>query len=404
MTNQINVSEQSTKDLKKRVLFVITQSETGGAQQFLYTLVTHLDKDKYKIAVAAGPGELDATNYELLDQLEREMIKTIQLKHLQREVKLFSDLKAVFEIKKIIREFCPDTLFLLSSKAGFLGSLASKFIVHNSKFKVVYRIGGWSFNDPGPKWRRWAWLTLEKISAPWKDVIITNNKQDFDQAQVFKITPRHNLALVHNGIDVYKFESLPREEARLKIFEKVLKQSDKISQATHVVGTIANFYLTKDLPTLVSAAEHFKNNDSVAFVIIGDGPERPNIEKIIKEKSLEHKIFLLGQISDAKKYLPAFDIFVLPSIKEGFPWVVIEAMTARLPVIATRVGAVPEIIDNSKNGIIVDPARSEQIAGKIQELLNNDRLRQELGIQAHQTVLFKFSLEKMIREVESVIT
>jgi glycosyltransferase involved in cell wall biosynthesis len=99
----------------------------------------------------------------------------------------------------------------------------------------------------------------------------------------------------------------------------------------------------------------------------------------------------------------AFDIFVLPSVKEGFPWALIEAMAAKLPVVATSVGAVPEIIEDGKNGILVGPAKPEQLAGKINDLLNDERLQQELGIQAHQAVLFKFSLEKMVREVEAIL-
>ena len=114
-------------------------------------------------------------------------------------------------------------------------------------------------------------------------------------------------------------------------------------------------------------------------------------------------MFLLGQIPDAYKLLAAFDIFVSSSVKEGFPWAVIEAMAAKLPVIATRVGALPEIIDNDRNGFMVEPARPEKIAEKIQDLLNNEHLRQELGIQAHQTVLFKFSLDKMVKQIEDLL-
>ncbi|MBI2064956.1 MAG: glycosyltransferase family 4 protein, partial [Candidatus Yanofskybacteria bacterium] len=104
-----------------------------------------------------------------------------------------------------------------------------------------------------------------------------------------------------------------------------------------------------------------------------------------------------------KAYLQAFDIFVLPSVKEGFPWALIEAMTARLPVIATRVGAVPEIIKDRQNGIIVEPNKPEQIAKAITEIINSDYLKKELAIQAHQTVLFKFSEDKMVKEIEVLL-
>ncbi|HXK40864.1 MAG TPA: glycosyltransferase family 4 protein [Candidatus Paceibacterota bacterium] len=398
-SNGINHSNNTETGPKKRVLFVITQSEMGGAQRFLHNLLSRLDKNRYEIMVsvsADGGGEL----FKLMGSLG---ITANELVHLKRNISPVKDILAVFELRKLIRGFRPDTLFLLSSKAGFIGSLAAKFQVLSSRFQVIYRIGGWSFNDPWPKWKKRLFITLERISARWKDVIIVNNKHDLEQACELKIKPRKEIKLIHNGLDVYKTEFLPREEARLKLFEKASKASGGVFQAEITVGTIANFYPPKGLKYLIEAAEHFKNNDNVIFMVIGDGQEREELELLITNYQLQHQVLLLGQIPDAYKLLTAFDIFVLPSVKEGFPWVVIEAMAAKLPVVATRVGAVPEIIEDGKNGFIVEPGQPEQIAAKIQDLLNDEHLRQELGIQAHQTVLFKFSLDKMIREITQLL-
>ena len=235
-------------------------------------------------------------------------------------------------------------------------------------------------------------------------MIIVNNKHDLEQAHELKIKPRKEIKLIHNGLDVYKIDFLPKEEARLKLFEKASRQSGRIFNAGIIVGTVANFYPTKGLEYLISAAEHFKNNDDITFVVIGDGTERSHLEHLIADKGLDKKVLLLGQLPDAYRVIPAFDIFILSSVKEGFPWAVIEAMAAKVPVIATRVGATPEIIEDDKNGMLVEPGRPEQIAKKIQELVANEHLRQELGIQAHQTVLFKFSLDKMIKEIESAMS
>lgn len=392
----------------------------GGAQRFLHTLVTNLDKTKFEILVAAGPNfsiknpadakalagkQVSGIKYELLDSLEKEGVKTVQLKYLFRGIDPWHDFRALLELKRITKNWRPDILFLCSSKAGFLGSFAARNI-EISKFrniKVIYRIGGWSFNDPRPKWEKLLWIFLERLSARWKDVIIVNNKFDLEQAQRIKIKPREKIVLVHNGLDIYKTEFLPREEARLKLFEKVSRRVGRIFQIETIIGTIANFYPSKGLKHLIEAVEYFKNRDSVIFFVMGDGEERPELEKLIEEKGLQRKILLLGQVPDAYKLLTAFDIFVLPSVKEGFPWVVIEAMAAKLPVIATKVGAVPEIVEDGKNGIFVEPARPEQIAKKVQELINNEYLRRELGIQAHQTVLFKFSLDKMVKEIEKIL-
>lgn len=399
MLNEGNQSNYAVQAPKKRVLFVITQSEMGGAQRFVYNFVSHLDKNKYELLVAVGSDG----GGELIRNFKDNNFNVRELKFLKRAIRIFNDLRAVFELRKLIKEFNPQTIFLNSSKAGFLGSLAARLCSGRKHIKVIYRIGGWSFNDPRPKWEKKLWIWIEKISAKWKDIIVVNNKHDFDQAKQLKIKPKKDIVLIYNGLDVYKMDFLPKEDARLKLFEKIVKHSGKIFQIDKIIGTIANFYPPKGLEYLVEAAEHFKNDDGIAFVIIGEGAEREKLENLIKTKGLEKKVFLVGQVPEAQKLLSAFDIFVLPSLKEGFSWSLIEAMSAKLPVIATNVGAVPEIIEDGKNGIIVRPADSTQIAAKIKEVLSNDRLKQEMGIQAHQTVLFKFNADKMISQTEALL-
>lgn len=385
-------------DLKKRVLFIITQSELGGAQKFLSNLVSHLDRDVYEFLVAVG----SSGNGDFLRVLKAIGIPCQTLEFLKREPAL-SDIRAIFEIRSLIKSYRPDVLFLNSSKAGFIGSLAAVFPTRINATKIVYRIGGWSFNDPWPKWKKSLWIILEWLSAKWKDVIIVNNQRDLNQAKKLKIRPRMQTVLIHNGIEVYKLNLLQHQEAQEKLLEKATKSSGRIITAKNIVGTIANFYPTKGLEYLIQSAERFSNTDNLIFLIIGDGKLRPELEKMIREKGLERKVFLLGQIPDAYRLLPGFDVFVLPSVKEGFPWVLIEAMSAKLPVIATNVGAVPEIIDDHKNGLIVKPKDSIGLAEKIKEVLENDHLRNELGIQAHQTVLFKFELDKMVKQIEEIL-
>ena len=381
-------------NLKKKVLFVITQAELGGAQKFFLELLPRLDPQKYEITVAVGK-QSQTEESHFIEMLKNHGLNIFQLNWLKRDLSFLfiKDWLAVFELRKLIKKIRPDTLFLNSSKAGFVGSLASVFPGRIKNLKVIYRIGGWTFNDPWPWWKRKFWMLLEKKSAKWKDAIIVNNKHDFQQAAKLKIRPREKVVLIHNGLDVYKNVFLPREEARLKL--KV--------QAKNIIGTIANFYPAKGLAVLIKAAEHFKAHDDTVFVVIGDGKERPALKALIKDLGLERKVFLVGQLPDAFKYLSAFDIFVLPSVKEGFPWALIEAMAAKLPVVATRVGAVPEIIEDGKNGLIVEPGNPEAMAGKIKEIMDSNHLQKELGIQAHQTVLFKFEIDKMVGQIEELL-
>ena len=389
----------------KKILFVITQSEMGGAQRFFMEFLPRLDSKKYEISIAVGSSE--APTKEFINSLTKQNFKVFTLNHLKRDFSFLflKDWLAVFELRKLIKKIRPDVLFLNSSKAGFIGSLAARNI-EISKYrniKVVYRIGGWTFNDPWPWWKKRFWILLEKISAKWKNLIIVNNQHDFEQAHSLKIGSPEKIHLIYNGVDPYRVEFLEKEEAKVKLFEKITKTSGRIFQVKTIVGTIANLYPSKGIEYLIEAAVLLKAKKDLVFFIIGGGPLTESLKLKVKSLNLENKVFFLGHLENASQYLPAFDIFALPSVKEGFPWVILEAMTAKLPIIATKVGAMPEIIENEKNGLLVEPGQPEQLASKIENLLKNDYLRKEAGMQAHQTVLFKFSLEKMVKEIEAIL-
>ncbi len=393
MAVEINQLYGSTKGPEKRVLFVITQSEMGGAQRFLTTLFSLLDRSQYRVKVLVGSDG----GGELISKLRELQIETLVIPSLKRNINFSQDISAIRNIRKEILSFQPSTVFLNSSKAGFIGSLAARFPSRLKNIKVIYRIGGWTFNDPWKTPIKRLWIWLEKISASWKDIIIVNNTHDFDQATQLSIKPREKVVLIHNGIDPYKMTLLDKEQARQEIISRLSGIVPK-----KIIGTNANLYPAKGIEYFIKSARYFSEADDVVFVVWGDGPEKEQLTSLIKSEKLEKKVFLLGQIPDASQYLNAFDIFVLPSVKEGFPWAVLEAMSARVPVITTLVGAIPEIIEDGKNGVIIPVRRPDLIALKAKEIFQNENLRKELAIQAHQTILFKFSADKMVKAIESL--
>jgi len=372
---------------KKRILFIVTQSELGGAQQFILQFISQVEKDTYAIDVAVGADG----NGSLTRALTDLGIPVFTLPALKRNLNPIFDIQAIFQIKKLIRKLKPDTLFLNSSKAGFIGAWAAQSC--QPRPKVIYRIGGWTFNDPWPVWKKTFWRILEKRSASWKDLIIVNNVHDLSQAKEMGIRPRQNIVLVHNGLDPYKIDFLEKREARSQL---------GLPQTKKIIGTVANFYPAKGLEYIIEATEKI-NREDVIWCIIGDGLGLPTIEKLIKDRGLIEKIILVGQKEHAAQYLTAFDLFILPSVKEGFPWAVLEAMAAKLPVIATRVGAIPEIIEDGISGYIVDPRNSNQIAERVVTLLDNDSGAQEMGIQAHQRLLFAFNIDTTIHQIERLL-
>lgn len=398
MNAESNLLFNPKNRLKKRILFVVTQSEFGGAQRFLFNLISNLDPAKYEMMLASGGnGEKS-----FLRDVGTAGVAIREIASLVRDVDIFSDIRAVFELRKLIKNYYPDVLFLNSSKAGFIGSLAAIFPKIIPHVKIIYRIGGWTFNDPWPSWKRRFFIWLERVSSGWKDIIIVNNNRDLLDAKRLGIKPREKIVLVHNGLDIYNLNLLPKDKARSNLTQKIPSDFKNQINDKIIIGTIANFYPAKGLEYLVRAAAIVQEKSDAVFCAIGDGRGRQKIERLIKEYRLKN-FFLLGQIENGYRYLPAFDIFVLPSIKEGFSWSLIEAMSAKLPVIAADVGAVKEIIQDGENGIIVSPKSPEQIYQKITELIKNDGLRQKLGIAGHQTILLKFSLESMVKNIEALL-
>ncbi len=165
-----------------------------------------------------------------------------------------------------------------------------------------------------------------------------------------------------------------------------------------LVVTVCRLDLRKDIPTLVSAAKIVcERDDSVKFIIVGDGPEAKRIERMIQMLNLSNKVKIVKKVPVTPDFYRAGDIFVLPSLYEGLGIVFLEAMSARLPIIATRVGAIPEILGDV--GILIPPRSPEVLADKILEVMHDDELREKM-VEKGLNRLERYDWERLIAEYE----
>ncbi|MCX6789761.1 MAG: glycosyltransferase family 4 protein [Candidatus Gribaldobacteria bacterium] len=378
----------------KKILYLITSSEYGGAQKYVRDLAVNLPPTNYQAIVAAGQGD-----GELLNQLaDFPAVKTVKIFNLKRLPNPLTAQKCLKEIVQLLLQEKPDVLHLNSSMAGFLGSWAAKIYQKKTKanLKVVYTVHGWVFLEPGFG-KSLIYFLVEKISAKYKDLFIVLSERDLQIGLRKKIAPKNKFVKIYNGLNCQSINFLTKEQARQQILPPADSETTK-----PVISTIANFYATKGLTYLLEAASILRQRDQNFFlVIIGDGPQRKKLEKLIVKLNLADYVFLAGRIPQASKYLKAFDIFVLPSVKEGFPFVILEAMAAQRPIIATTVGAIPEIIENNQSGILVKPKSSTALASVIENLLNNSEQQKSLAENAKQQ-LEKFSLNQMLDQTYSL--
>ncbi|MCX6779471.1 MAG: glycosyltransferase family 4 protein [Candidatus Magasanikbacteria bacterium] len=195
---------------------------------------------------------------------------------------------------------------------------------------------------------------------------------------------------------------MTKEEAKQKILEFSPLAQNNIKKDSFLIGTIANFYKTKGLNILIESFKKFiKTNPNSKLIIIGDGPERNSLAKQIQRNNLNQQVILTGTLPNAHQYLKALDIFVLSSIKEGFPYAILEAMAAQVPIITTSVGSIPEILKNEENALIIQPSNSSDLASSLDKLIKNPQLAQKLSEHAHQTVK-RFNLADTIQKTSSL--
>ncbi len=153
---------------------------------------------------------------------------------------------------------------------------------------------------------------------------------------------------------------------------------------------------------ILAAARNKVIEKNCNFIIIGEGPERKKLENLIKKHELENNVILIGAIPDVRRYLKAFDLFVLPSVKEGQPWAILEAMAAEVPIVATNIAGIPETVENEKSGLLVEPADFDALSKAIEKMLIHPSLAKKCSEKALIAVKEKFNIAEMIKKNEEL--
>jgi glycosyltransferase involved in cell wall biosynthesis len=367
--------------MKKKVLYLITKSVIGGAQRYVIDLATNLPSN-FEPVVVCGPGG------ELIGKLTEKDVRVITIPSLGRNVSFFKDLKSFFKIISILKKERPDILHLNSSKAAALGALAGRLA---GVRKIIFTGHGWAFNE-----RRDVFSKIIIAKIHWLTMLLSHTtiavsrKTARDVSGFFFVQKK--IHQVHNGIGDVEF--LPVEEAR-----KIISPDTK---SGIWIGTISELHKNKGLDFMIKAIKRLSEASDWKFFIIGDGEEKKYLKELIHTNSLEERVVLCGQIPDTAKLLKAFDIFTLTSRTEAFPYALLEAGKAGLPVIASEVGGIPEVIENGKNGLLVSPGDIDAIASKLQDLIQNKGKRESLGSELNKKVSGEFSLQKMLDETMEI--
>lgn len=361
----------------KRILYVITKSNWGGAQRYVYDLAVAAKARGHEVRVISG------REGELTDRLREANVPVSPIPSMQRDVRLASDFKVFGEISALIREFEPDVVHGNSSKAGALVALAGRL---RGVRRIIFTAHGWAFNENRPRWQKIIIGFIHYLTVVLSHTTICNSEATKRDIRWMPFVGR-KLVVVHHG--VHTFPLLSKNEARQALAPTLTART--------WIGTIAELHPIKGLDTLIQAVEHvLPDYGDVGLVIIGEGEERGYLEHLIKVEGLSEHAFLAGHVTNAPTHLSAFDLFVLPSRSESLGYVLLEAGMASVPAIGTTVGGIPEILEENVTGLLVPPNDAHALTNAIEKLLKDSSLRAKLGDALHQKVLKEFSPERML--------
>jgi len=365
---------------RKKVLFVITKSNWGGAQRYVYDLATGLDQATYEPIVALGG------NGELKQKLIETRVETITLATLSRDISFTKEIKSAFELFQLIRRIKPHVLHVNSSKAGGMGCFLGRLALVP---RVIFTAHGWAFNESRPYWQKLIFKFFHWLTVLLSHQTIAVSQQIISQLQWPLL--KNKWIVIHNGRKAVDY--IDRAQARAHF---------DITKQAFVTGTIGELHPVKQHAIMIKSVAELQNQGyAITHVIIGAGSEKEELQLLAKQLQVSDQIIFAGAIHEAARYLQAFDMYIQPSLSEALGYTIIEAAQAGLPIIASRVGGIPEIITHDVDGLLVQSGNTAELTATIVSLLTDKHKRDLLAKTATETGK-RFSFKNMLQATTNV--
>jgi glycosyltransferase involved in cell wall biosynthesis len=380
-------------DERVRVLRVIARLNMGGPALHVAYLTAGLAERGYDTTLVAGSlarGE-DSMAF-VADELG---IRVERLEQLHREISPFRDAVAIARLALLIRRVRPHILHTHTAKAGAVGRLAALLAGDARPPIVVHTFHGHVLRGYFDPVRTAGFRLLERWLARMSTALVAVSPQVRDDLVALGVAPRERFVVVRLGIELEQrvaAEQDGRGESR-----RILG----IGADRFAVGWIGRMTGVKRTEDVLRAFRRLRDRGvDACLCMIGDGPDRPAVERRAHELGVMRDTLFLGYQEEVAPYYAAFDAMILPSINEGTPVSAIEALAAGRPVVATRVGGVPDVVREGEDGFLVDPGDVDALAERLAQLAADPDLRERLGAAGRARVIPRYSLERLVDDVD----
>jgi glycosyltransferase involved in cell wall biosynthesis len=375
---------------KIHIAHVISNLEQDdGIQNVIDSLSHEYDFAKYKMIIFVL-----SMNDERKDFYEKRGIKVFRIK-ISSQFSFKNFLKGFFVVYSLIKLFKKERIEIVTSHdffCGIFGRIAA----------VLARIpvNLWMVHNED-HWKKTHHIMVDKFLANFSDIIITNSHYIKKRNSKIENISIEKHFVIHNGINLKKFNKINNK--------KSIREELGLSKESPIITNIGRLVTQKGQKYLLEASvEVIKKHPKTAFLIVGDegdhrdGNVKLDLMNFIEMNKLSKNIFFLGRREDIPKILNETDLFVFPTLWEGFGLVIAEAMAMEVPVIASNIGPIPEIIKHNESGVLVEPKKSKELSIAILDLLQNKEKRRSIAAKGKERVFLKFSAKVMATKTENL--
>lgn len=369
-----------------RILHVHTLPVVSGSGINTFLTMEGSRRCGADVALAAAPGG------RLEDQVRQAGMGFFPIRNFVSELSPFKDLHALSQLLRLLAREKFDIVHTHNSKAGFLGRMAAR---RNRIPIVIHTIHGFAFHEEESWLRRRMFVNLERLAAHWCDQMIAISQPMMLWAQQEGIAAAEKLVKIYSGIPVERFRSrLPSR----KLQTRFGLEPDDV-----VIGVVSKLWEGKGHTILLEAVAHLvRQGLPVKLLVVGEGHLEDKLKAKVRELKIEERVIFTGFLEDVSEVTAILDISALPSFYEGMGRVVLEAMAAGKPVVASNVGGLTELVENEVTGYLIPPGDVGALADRLERLANDPDKRKEMGDRGSRRVRREHSAEKMVEMIHQV--
>jgi glycosyltransferase involved in cell wall biosynthesis len=364
----------------------------GPALHVSYLSAGLRDRGYETILVAGSVGQGEQSMAYVAEELG---VPVVTIPHLHREISPVRDLLATVRLARIIRAERPAILHTHTAKAGAVGRVAAFLAGRRRPPIIVHTFHGHVLRGYFGRFWTGVFRLLERWLARITDALVAVSPEVRDELVAFGVAPASKFRVIRLGIELD--ERLDRDGAARAETRRVMGIGDE----RFVVGWIGRMTAVKRTDIVLRSFSRLKDEGVDAVLcMVGDGPDRRSVEDLAGELGVMRDSLFPGYQEDVGPFFAAFDVFVLPSGNEGTPVTAIEALASGCPVVATRVGGVPDVVTDGEDGFLVEPGDVEELAARLAQLANDPDLRGRMGAAGRERMRSRYAVDRLIDDID----